>query len=251
MKPFNLIVIGFLAGFASASLGIGGGAILVPTLFLFLKYDIKKVIGTSLAVAFPVAFLGTFIHYLMSPGSVKFFAAFFTVIGSIAGVGLGVRLVNITKGAVLARLFALLLFIIGLKLAGIINFYFGPVSENALYPFLTLTGLLAGVTGAMFGMGGGVIMVPAFYLFFGLSMHEAVSTSLLVIAPTTLVGAAFHNKFKNMLPETLKYLLPAALLGAIAGALISKNLNGETLRLIFSILILASALKMFFGRAAQ
>jgi uncharacterized membrane protein YfcA len=53
-----------------------------------------------------------------------------------------------------------------------------------------LTGIVGGTASGLFGIGGGVIMVPAFVFFFGEDIKKAIGTSLLIIVPTAIVGAS-------------------------------------------------------------
>ena len=241
----NLLVLGFIAGFFSAALGIGGGAIIVIALALFFSYDIKRSIGTSLATIVPTAFVGIITHYMIQSNNIKLLVVSFVVIGSVIGAKFGAGLANRMSNRLLTRLFALLLVFVGLKLTGIINFPTEPVSDTNVYPLLILLGLIAGSASALFGIGGGVIMVPVLNLFFGLSIHEAVATSLTIILPTTLAGAMFHKKFNNINTEATKFLIPASLIGAVFGAIAANNLPSDALKAIFGIFMILCAIKIF------
>lgn len=245
MKNFNLLALGLIAGFCSAALGIGGGAIIVAALVLLFGYEIKKAIGTSLATIVPTAFVGIITHYIIKSGNIKFLIALFIVMGSIIGAKFGAKLANEISGKLLTRLFALLLFFVGLKLVGIINLPAETVSNIDIYPLLIILGLVAGSASALFGIGGGVIMVPVLNLFFGLSIHEAVATSLTVILPTTFAGAVFHKKFDNINPEAIKFLIPTSLIGAVFGAIAANVLPSVTLTIFFGIFLILCSIKIF------
>ena len=106
-------------------------------------------------------------------------------------------------------------------------------------------GLLAGFSSAALGIGGGVIMVPVLVLFFGLTMHEAIPTSLAVIVPTSLAGTIFHKKFDNINMEAIKFMIPSALLCAILGAIVANKLPSPTLKMIFGIFMILCSFRIF------
>ncbi|MBW2984565.1 sulfite exporter TauE/SafE family protein [Candidatus Woesearchaeota archaeon] len=248
MKNFNLLFLGFIAGFFSAALGIGGGVILVPALMLLFHYKIKKAIGTSLATIAPTAFLGIITHFIIKSENIKFLMVLFIIIGSITGARFGAKLANKLDGKLLAKLFALLLLFVGLKLTGIIKVPTETISNVTVYPLLIILGLVAGSGSALFGIGGGVIMVPVLNLFFGLSIHEAIATSLTVILPTTLAGSIFHKKFNNINAEALKFLIPLALIGAVFGAITANALPSATLKMIFGVFMVLCSIRIFLKK---
>ena len=246
MKNFNLSVLGLIAGFCSASLGIGGGLIIVPALILLFGYEIKKAIGTSLATIVPAAFVGIVTHYIIKSGNIKFLIVLFVVIGSVIGAKFGAKLANKINSKILTGLFALLLLFVGLKITGIINLPTETVS-NLTIPLLIILGLVAGSASALFGIGGGIILVPGLNLFFGLSIHEAVATSLTIILPTTFAGAVFHRKFNNINTKVLKFLIPLSLIGAVFGAVAANSLPSIALKTIFGIFMILCSVKIFFS----
>ena len=61
------------------------------------------------------------------------------------------------------------------------------------YVYAGLIGLIGGVTSGLFGVGGGVVMVPAMMLLLNLDIKPAIGTSLAVIVPTALMGTLKHH----------------------------------------------------------
>ncbi len=235
---------GFIAGFASAFLGIGGGVVLVPSLVLFFDYEVKKAVGTSLATIVPAALVGVATNYLIKSDNIRFAAALLIVLGAIAGAKLGAVIANKISGRLLKTLFAVLLLFVGLKQMGVLNIPTGRIANIDAYPLLIILGLVAGMSSALFGIGGGIVMVPALSLLFGLSMHQAIATSLTVIVPTALAGAVFHSRLDNINIGAMRFLMPASLVGAVLGAVISNRLSPDILQFIFGILLIACAVKM-------
>jgi hypothetical protein len=242
------LVLGLIAGFCSACLGIGGGLIVVPALALLFGYDIKRAVGTSLATIVPSSFVGVLAHYIIKSGNIKFGIALFILMGAIIGTRFGVELVNKIASGVLTKLFSVLLLLVGLKLVNIINLPTQSISGNPFFPALIILGLFAGSGSALFGIGGGIIVVPVLNLFFALSMHEAVATSLAVIFPTSIAGSIFHKRFNNIDTNAIKFLIPASLIGAIFGAVVANSLPSNTLKIIFGAFMILCSAKLFLKK---
>ena len=92
------------------------------------------------------------------------------------------------------------------------------------------------------------ILVPLLNLFFGLTIHESIATSLTVIIPTTIAGAIFHNKINSISISEVKFLIPTALIGAVIGALTASNLQSHTLKFIFGLFLILCSLIIFFNK---
>ena len=63
------------------------------------------------------------------------------------------------------------------------------------YLLAVAIGLVGGLTSGLFGVGGGIIMVPALVMLMHTEMKTAVATSLAVIVPTTLAGSLLNHSF--------------------------------------------------------
>lgn len=109
---------------------------------------------------------------------------------------------------------------------------------------LILLGLSVGIMSAMFGVGGGVVMVPFLVLLLGLTQHEAEGTSLLVIVPTAVAGVLAHRRRGYVLvrPALLIALLGTA--GAYAGARLALSIDAESLQRIFGLFVIAVGIRL-------
>lgn len=107
-----------------------------------------------------------------------------------------------------------------------------------------LIGLAAGSLGGLLGVGGGVVMVPAFMRFLGLSAHEAVGTSMAVIVFTAIVAALRHHQLGNVNPKVMAIVAVLAMLGGYLGASLSERLPERQLRLVFGLFLLFVAVQM-------
>ena len=111
-----------------------------------------------------------------------------------------------------------------------------------------MVGFLAGTVSGLFGVGGGVIFVPALVFIFGLSQSEAEATSLLAIVPVAIVGSYRQNKYGNVAMRDGVWIGFLSLPGAIVSAWIANALPERVLQLLFVGLALYVAFRM--GRRA-
>lgn len=111
-------------------------------------------------------------------------------------------------------------------------------------------GVLSGVVAALCGVGGGVVMVPAFVLLLGLEQKTAVATSLAIIIPTALT-ATIQNARNDLVHW--KFAAATALSAAVfayLGAGWLKSLSNERLTQIFGVILIVFGIRMLWqGRA--
>ena len=104
---------------------------------------------------------------------------------------------------------------------------------------LLVIGLVAGFFSALFGVGGGIVIVPLLLLFAHYSERPAMATSLAAVGLIATVGAvsyAFHGEVKPGAAAIVG--LPGAI-GAVAGASLQQRLANRTLSLAFAVLLAA------------
>lgn len=111
-----------------------------------------------------------------------------------------------------------------------------------------LIGSLGGLVAALCGVGGGVVMVPAFVMLLGVEQKTAIATSLAVIAPTAAV-AIFKNTGNNLVDWRL--FVPTAI-GACLFAYFAtdwvKTMSNESLTRIFGGVMVAIGVYMLFRK---
>jgi uncharacterized protein len=107
-----------------------------------------------------------------------------------------------------------------------------------------MIGAVSGVVAALCGVGGGVVMVPAFVLLLALPLKEAVATSLLVIIPTAIMASIKNtqNGFGDW-KIALATAIGASLTAWLAADLL-KTLQTATLTRIFGGVLLLMGLRM-------
>jgi uncharacterized membrane protein YfcA len=120
---------------------------------------------------------------------------------------------------------------------------------------ILLIGGFAGIIAGLLGVGGGIVLVPAFYFAFeGLGygpeglMQICLATSLATIAVTSLRSLLAHNKKGAVDWDILKGWAPGIGIGAVLGVVAASGLRGEVLMLIFAVLGLVVGLYLAFGR---
>ncbi len=110
---------------------------------------------------------------------------------------------------------------------------------------LAAIGLAAGFFGALFGVGGGIVMVPLLLALAAFAPRPAMATSLAAIGLIAVEGVVFYGLHGDLRPiEAVVLGVPAAA-GAVAGAAIQQRLANRTLGLAFSVLLVGVAVRLF------
>ena len=117
--------------------------------------------------------------------------------------------------------------------------------DLALTVGVMLASALAGIIGSMFGLGGGIIIIPLLTLGLGIDMKDAIGASLIgVIASST--GAASHYVGEGLVNIRLGMTMePATTVGSIVGAFLAVYLNQTVLALAFAAVLVYSAFYMY------
>jgi uncharacterized membrane protein YfcA len=109
------------------------------------------------------------------------------------------------------------------------------------YVLAIALGLVAGLLAGLFGVGGGIVFVPALVAL-GLNHHEATGTSLLAIVPTVLVGTWRQFRYGNVRWRAAIVIGVAAAVTAQGGVVLAESLSNATLRRLFAgLLVLVAA----------
>lgn len=121
---------------------------------------------------------------------------------------------------------------------------------------LLVIGAFAGVLAGLLGVGGGIVLVPAFFYAFQTLgyggdqlMQLCLATSLATIIVTSVRSVMSHNKKGAVDWEILRSWAPGIAIGAVVGMFAVSGLRSSTLQAIFGVLALVVGLYMGFGRA--
>lgn len=111
---------------------------------------------------------------------------------------------------------------------------------------LVAIGVAAGVLSGLFGVGGGIVMVPAMVLLAGFGQHRAHATSLAAIVPIAAVGALVFGRADSVDLLAAVVLIAGSLLGVQLGARLMNSLSDERLTVAFGAFLVLIAAAMFF-----
>ena len=111
---------------------------------------------------------------------------------------------------------------------------------------LLLIGLTAGVLSGLFGVGGGILIVPALVLLANFPPKLALGTSLgALLLPVGLLGAYTYWQYGNLNIRASLLLALGLFLGAYAGARVAQLIPGATLQRMFAIFVVVMAVRLW------
>lgn len=119
------------------------------------------------------------------------------------------------------------------------------------YLIAGIIGLVSGITSGLFGVGGGIVMVPAMMLLLSppiRDIKQAIGTSLVVIIPTALMGSYKHLAQGNVEWRTALSLAPLAIVGSYVGAWLTTHIPADNLKRVFGGFIVLVGLKLLLGK---
>jgi uncharacterized membrane protein YfcA len=105
-------------------------------------------------------------------------------------------------------------------------------------------GLAAGVMAGLFGVGGGILFVPALTFVLGLTQLHAEATSLLAIIPTSIAGVWQQQRFGNVRWRPALVIGVAAIAGVEGGVQLAEALPEATLKRLFGALMIVTAAQL-------
>jgi uncharacterized membrane protein YfcA len=226
----------------------------------------------SMTLAAPVALLAVGLAALIGAldglrrGIVRYKAAILMSAAGALTAPIGLAIAQELPAVWLLDMFALLMFLLALRMYRQASRHDGP-SPNAACPAkpcmlsqetgrliwnarsaatLSAVGVVSGLFTGMLGVGGGFIIVPALRQFTNVSMNGIVATSLMVIAliSTATVGSAVRNGFE--LPSVAVGFVLCASLGLIVGRRLAPRIPARLLQKAFAVICAAVACLMLF-----
>jgi uncharacterized membrane protein YfcA len=193
-----LVALGLLVGFVSGLVGIGGGVLIVPFLYVFyshpafsgtpVAYELQPAIAhaTSLFIIVPTAVTGTITYHRLK--AVVWRAALPVAGFSTIAAVVGSRIAPLLRPEWLKLGFGIFL----LLTAG--NLAFGRRREAAgevrvSFGATALTGTLVGLLSALLGVGGGIVAIPLLLRLMRVRVEHVAATSLAIVAVAAAAGA--------------------------------------------------------------
>lgn len=114
---------------------------------------------------------------------------------------------------------------------------------------LIAIGLLAGFLSGLIGVGGGIIMVPLFLLFLGLTQHQAQGLSLAVLLPPVTFMAVYNYHQAGAIDWRYALIVSAVfIVGGFIGSKVALSIDQQTLKKIFGGILLLIAAKLILGK---
>lgn len=239
-----LALVGVIGGVLSGAFGVGGGILMVPLLIGLAKMNQRQAAATSLLAIVPTAIAGSATYLIAS--QVDVFAALFLGIGGVVGSLYGTRLLKQLPLGVLRWGFIALLVVVAIRMVLVIPDRSSGHLEPSVLAALGLVamGLFVGVASGLFGIGGGVIAVPALIAVFGLGDLIAKGTSLLFMIPTAVTGSV--NNTRNRLVDVRAGLIVgvAATIASFGGAALAFVMSPAVSSYLFAALLLVSVVQL-------
>ncbi len=116
---------------------------------------------------------------------------------------------------------------------------------------LIIIGLAAGILSGLVGVGGGIIMVPLFVLFLGVSQHNAQGLSLAVMLPpvTFLAVYNYHNAGGGSIDWKVALIVSVLfIIGGFLGSKIALQIDQRMLKKVFGVMMLVVAIKLIISK---
>jgi uncharacterized membrane protein YfcA len=233
------ILVGFVAGVLSGLFGVGGGVVTTPAVNVLLGGTAIQAVATPLPVIFPTSLVGAYTY--ARAGEVSFRAARWSIPPGIAGAVGGAFLTELVNAHLLLALTAVLMVWTAFEVIR------GRASRTLWVKGATpgwkyaAIGTVAGFVSGLLGVGGGIVMVPAFTLWIGMPLKRALGTSLVVIAALVVPGTIVHLALGNIDWAIFAVLTVGVVPGARLGARLAIGARERTLRRAVGAFLLAVA----------
>ena len=109
-------------------------------------------------------------------------------------------------------------------------------------------GIMGGIAAGLFGVGGGIVIVPALIYWAGFSQHRATGTSLAVLLPPVGLAATFeYYRHGNVDVSAAVMLAGTMFVGAWGGAYLANQMEGPHLRLLFGVFACGLGAYLVYG----
>ena len=242
IELLSLLLVGIFTGIAAGVLGIGGGLLMVPALMVG-GLTILQATATSLVGVVLSATSGSVRNW--RTGDLNLTASLGLALGGIPLAQVGAWLGNQLPAAILAFCFAALqlaaIYLMGLR-RYLATQELKDISTQHQYRVKTIgIGSLAGLLSGLFGVGGGLVMVPLQMLLLQSPIKFAIRTSLGAIVLIAISGLVRHGIQGNVLWLQGVSLGVGGILGAQFGTRVLPKLPERWVNLLFRLLLLAMA----------
>lgn len=265
----ELLGIGTAAGLVGGLLGVGGGIIMIPGMYLILadhfgvnSFHLYKLaaISTAIVVSIPATVRHRRAGAILPPLLKRMILP--ALVGILVGVLLGKCMAN-ESTHFLRRMFGgFLLAVVAFNIYLVRRTAHGDVAIRPYCPLPNarpwvgaLPGMPAGLIAGLLGIGGGVWAVPAQRLFLGVRLRYAIANSsamIIVIATATSIGQSIAVEGMEGVRAVdgwwlTAWLAPGAVVGGWFGAALTHKIPTGWLRLVFYVLLAVTGVRLVSG----
>lgn len=237
--------VGAGAGVVSGLFGVGGGLVLVPFLVLVRGWDQKRAQATSLVMVAMAATAGL-VPYAVAD-DVVWGAAAAVLVGGLVGAVIGSAIVARLQTWILQIAFAAVLAVAAVRMltsAALEPSEGSPAMTVMLVFAYAASGVAMGVLSALFGIGGGILLVPLLVTAFGYDVRLAAGTSLAVMGLIALVGALRQSRQGSTDWRAGALIGLGGIAGAVVGAALAQWLPLAALTWLFAGLLCFTSLRL-------
>jgi uncharacterized membrane protein YfcA len=247
----ELFIAAFLASVFGSMVGLGGGFILVPVLRLFFGFGPADAAGTSLVLVVANSASGAFTYLLQHRVHIRLGLLF--ALGGFPGSIVGAILAKEISPTLFDGLLALLLILVALDmiLRRAKNIALREDSNRDVQslrgmatPAAVAVGFAVGLVSSLFGVGGGIVLVPTMLYFSDLPAHAISATSHFGIALTSPVGLTVHATQHDIRVADIASLVIGGLCGGPIGARLSLRLRSRQLLIFVSVALVIAAFSL-------
>lgn len=240
VELLTLAGLGLVAGALSGLFGVGGGFVLVPLLVL-AGWDLTQAIGTSLFYVVAMGLGGAVSHYREGNLDGRFVLRF--LIPAVLGAQVGAQLAVLFPEAGLSIAFSVFLAALAYSMRGTSQVEPRDTADAPWGPVLGVGGVM-GVLSGLFGVGGGVLFVPAQVKLFGVPIKRAVGNSMLLVLLVGLSAVAAHAWLGTVAWREGAALIAGGFVGLRGGLLVLNRVSSASLRGYLVWLLAAMAVYM-------
>jgi uncharacterized membrane protein YfcA len=275
VNAFVLLGLGGLVGILSGMFGVGGGFLITPLLF-FVGIPPAVAVATSANQIVASSVSGVLAHFKRKTVDLRM--GWVLLIGGLIGSAIGMQIFNVLKALGQVDLLVTLCYVVFLGIIGALMLVeslralrrakgrTGKTRERTKHTWVhnlpfkmkfrasglyisvippIVVGILVGMLGAIMGVGGGFIMVPAMIYILGMPTKVVIGTSLFQIIFVTAFNTMLHAYTNHTVDMMLAMiLLVGGVIGAQIGTQIGLKLKAEQLRIMLALLVLIVCLKL-------
>jgi uncharacterized protein len=246
----ELFAAAFVASVFGSMVGLGGGFILVPILRIFLGFSPAYAAGTSLVLIVANSASGAFTYLLQRRVHLKIGLLIAAgglpggVLGAVASFHISARLFDAILAVLLVAVAVDMIWNAQRRMQGRVEQDRVTSIKGMSYRGALLLGFVVGIFSSLFGLGGGIVLVPTFLYFSELPAHAISATSHFAILLTSPVGLVVHAMQHDIVARDILPLVAGGLLGGPIGARLSLRLRSPQLLIVVAIALFVAAVTL-------